>query len=46
MKLLIVEDDRDLANWLTQSLVGRGFQVDWSEDGWSAERRIAQGTMT
>lgn len=42
MKLLLVEDDQDLADWLTQSLVGLGFQVDWCEDGRLAERRIAQ----
>lgn len=41
MKLLLVEDDQDLANWLMQSLAGCGFQVDWSEDGRTAERRIA-----
>lgn len=41
MKLLLVEDDEDLAEWLTQSLVGRGFQVDWTEDGRGAEASIA-----
>ena len=41
MRLLLVEDDQDLADWLTQSLIGCGFQVDWAEDGRSAEGRIA-----
>ena len=41
MRVLLVEDDTDLASWLTQALMGRGFQVDWAEDGRIAELRIA-----
>jgi two-component system, OmpR family, response regulator TctD len=40
MRVLLVEDDSDLASWLTQALMGRGFQVDWAEDGHIAELRI------
>lgn len=40
MRVLLVEDDSDLASWLMQALMGRGFQVDWAEDGRIAERRI------
>ncbi|MDQ1899408.1 response regulator [Paracoccus sp. WLY502] len=40
MRVLLVEDDADLASWLTQALMGRGFQVDWAEDGRMAELRI------
>ena len=41
MRVLLVEDDTNLASWLTQALMGRGFQVDWAEDGRIAELRIA-----
>ena len=41
MRILLVEDDADLAQWLMQALVGRGFQIDWAEDRRSAEARIA-----
>lgn len=40
MRLLLVEDDHELAGWLSQNLVHRGFQVDWADDGSTAERRI------
>lgn len=40
MRVLLVEDDSDLASWLMQALMGQGFQVDWAEDGRIAERRI------
>jgi two-component system response regulator TctD len=40
IRVLLVEDDADLASWLTQALMGRGFQVDWAEDGRTAEQRI------
>lgn len=39
MRLLLVEDDHELASWLMQNLVQRGFQIDWAEDGRSAEHR-------
>lgn len=40
MRVLLVEDDGDLASWLMQALMGRGFQVDWAEDGRTAQSRI------
>jgi two-component system response regulator TctD len=40
MRILLVEDDSDLATWLSQSLVQSGFIVEWEEDGVLAERRI------
>ncbi len=40
MRLLLVEDDHELASWLMQNLVQRGFQVDWADDGRSAEHRV------
>ncbi|WP_435167606.1 response regulator [Falsirhodobacter sp. 1013] len=40
MRILLVEDDRDLADWLMQSLEHRGFQVEWAEDGRLAELRL------
>lgn len=40
MRVLLVEDDSDLASWLMQALMGRGFQVDWAEDGRTAQLRI------
>ena len=39
MRLLLVEDDHELADWLMQSLVHRGFQIDWADDGRIAEQR-------
>lgn len=42
MRILLVEDDVDLANWLGQSLAQRGCVVEWEEDGLLAERRLAQ----
>lgn len=40
MRLLLIEDDHELASWLTQNLVQRGFQVDWADDGRNAEHRV------
>lgn len=40
LRLLLVEDDADLANWLSQSLVRRGFVVEWAEDGHVADLRL------
>lgn len=39
MRLLLVEDDHELAGWLVQNLVQRGIQVDWADDGRTAESR-------
>ena len=41
MRLLLVEDDKDLALWLQRSLQQRGLFVEWEEDGVQADRRIA-----
>lgn len=40
MRVLLDEDDTYLASWLCQALMGRGFQVDWAEDGRTAHSRI------
>ncbi|MDB6454177.1 response regulator [Falsirhodobacter sp. 20TX0035] len=39
MRLLLVEDDHELADWLMQGLVQRGFHIDWADDGRMAEQR-------
>lgn len=41
MRLLLVEDDQDLALWLQRSLQQRGFVIEWEEDGAQAGRRAA-----
>jgi two-component system, OmpR family, response regulator TctD len=33
MRILLVEDERDLAAWLTKALAQSGFVVDWVDDG-------------
>lgn len=40
MRLLIVEDDENLADALKKGLEGRGFAVDWIADGDKAYKRI------
>ena len=40
MRLLIVEDDEKLAAALKKGLEGRGFAVDWIDDGEKAYKRI------
>lgn len=45
LRLLLVEDDRDLALWLQRSLQQRGLFVEWEEDGMQADRRIAAETF-
>lgn len=40
MRILLVEDDPDLAIWLSRSLTQRGSVVEWEEDGRLAELRI------
>lgn len=42
MRILLVEDDFDLANWLSQSLAQRGCITEWEEDGLLAARRLEQ----
>lgn len=43
MRILLVEDDSDLANWLTQSLQNNDVIIDWEEDGLVACRRAFEG---
>lgn len=45
LRLLLVEDDKDLALWLQRSLQQRGLFVEWEEDGMQADRRIAAETF-
>jgi two-component system response regulator TctD len=33
MRILLAEDERELANWLVRALRQSGFQVDWVDDG-------------
>jgi len=33
MRILLAEDESELANWLVRALVQSGFQVDWVNDG-------------
>ncbi len=40
MRILLVEDDPDLATWLSRSLAQRGSVVEWEEDGRLAELRL------
>ncbi|MBB3948827.1 response regulator [Aureimonas jatrophae] len=40
MRILLVEDDPDLATWLSRSLAQRGSVVEWEDDGRLAERRL------
>lgn len=41
MRILLVEDESELAHWLSRSLARHGgFVVDWADDGELAERRL------
>ena len=41
MRVLLVEDDADLATWTTRALIERyGIIVEWAEDGVAADRRL------
>ena len=40
MRILLVEDEPDLALWLTRSLEKKGFAIEWSNDGLLAYRRL------
>lgn len=33
MRILLAEDERDLATWLVRALADSGFMVDWVDDG-------------
>ncbi len=41
MRLLLVEDDRELGNAVVASLIGDGYAVDWSIDGASATSALS-----
>ena len=43
MRILLAEDERELANWLVRALQQSGFQVDWVDDG-RLVRRSLQAT--
>ena len=40
MRILLVEDEPDLALWLTRSLEKQGFSIEWANDGLVAYRRL------
>ena len=42
MRLLLVEDNHELARWLTSSLTGDGYTVDWLADGAQADQALQQ----
>ena len=40
MRILLAEDERELANWLVRALQQSGFQVDWVDDGRLVRRSL------
>lgn len=40
MRVLLAEDERELANWLVRALAQSGFQVDWVDDGRLVRRSL------
>ena len=40
MRILLIEDEPDLALWLTRSMQKKGFAVEWSNDGMVAYHRL------
>ncbi len=40
MRILLAEDEKELANWLVRALGQVGFQVDWVDDGRMVRRSI------
>ena len=40
MRILLAEDERELATWLVRSLAQSDFQVDWVEDGRMVRRSL------
>ncbi len=40
MRLLLAEDNRELAHWLEKALVQEGFAVDWVADGAAADHLL------
>ncbi|MEO5698488.1 MAG: response regulator [Burkholderiaceae bacterium] len=41
MRILLAEDERELATWLVRALEQSGFQVDWIDDGRLVRRSLA-----
>ena len=44
MRILLAEDEHELANWLVRALQQSGFQVDWVDDG-RMVRRCLKATL-
>ncbi len=42
MRLLLVEDEKELANWLCRALKQNGYIVDWVDDGRLVESSVRQ----
>lgn len=40
MRILLAEDERELANWLVRALAQGGFLVDWVDDGRMVRRSL------
>ena len=40
MRILLAEDERELANWLVRALQQSGFQIDWGDDGRMVRRSL------
>ncbi len=40
MQILLVEDEPDLAHWLSRSLEKKGFSIEWANDGLVAYHRL------
>jgi len=40
MRILLAEDERELASWLVRALEQSGFQVDWVDDGRMVRRSL------
>jgi two-component system response regulator TctD len=40
IRILLAEDERELANWLVCALAQSGFQVDWVDDGRMVRRSL------
>ncbi len=45
MRLLLAEDNRELAHWLEKALVQSGFAVDCVNDGRAADHLLQGKTM-
>lgn len=40
MRILLAEDERELATWLVRALAQSDFQVDWVDDGRMVRRSL------